>query len=128
MLKDYSGFNKYNNEKKREFLSEIKNTLEIQELLTENNSNNFDTKDLYQRVDDFLENKNTKDMKAVLNYLKKIDFPVDYTDYFEEKFRLEIEKITENKEKSHNSKEINKTNENKEVEKEKKFDINFKKI
>lgn len=128
MLKDYSGFNKYNNEKKREFLSEIKNTLEIQELLTENNSNNFDTKDLYQRVDDFLENKNTKDMKAVFVYLEKNNFPIDYINHFEEKFRLEIEKITENKEKSHNSKEINKTNENKEVEKEKKFDINFKKI
>lgn len=59
-------------------------------------------------------------MKAVFNYLKKIDFPINYIEHFEEKFRLEIEKITENKEKSRNSKE---TNKDKEVEKEKEFDI-----
>ena len=123
ILKDYSGFNKYNNEEKREFLSEIKNILEIQELLIENNSNNFDTKDLYQRVDDFFKSKNTKDMKAVLSYLEKNNFPSDYIEHFEEKFRLEIEKITENKEKSNNSKEIN--NDEK-VEKKKEFDISDK--
>ena len=107
ILKDYNGFNEYNNEEKREFLLEIKNILEIQELLIENNSNNFDTKDLYQRVDDFFKNKNTKDMKAVLSYLEKNNFPINYTDHFKEKFRLEIEKITENKKKSNNLKEIN---------------------
>lgn len=120
MLKDYSGFNEYNNEEKREFLSEIKNILEIQELLIENNSNNFDTKDLYQRVDNFLENKNTKDMKAVFEYLEKNDFPSDYIKHFEEKFRLKIEKTTENEEKSHNSKE---TNKDEKIEKEKKKEI-----
>ena len=120
MLKDYSRFNEYNKEEKREVLSEIKNTLEIQELLIENNSNILDTKILYQRVDNFLENKNTKDMKAVFNYLKKIDFPIDYIDHFEEKFRLEIEKATENKRKVYNSKE---TNKEMETEKEKEFDI-----
>ena len=57
MLKDYNEFNEYNKEEKREFLSEIKNILEMQKLLIENNSNNFDIKDLYQRVDNFLENK-----------------------------------------------------------------------
>ena len=122
MLKDYSGFNKYNNEEKIEFLSEIKNILEMQKLLIENNSNNFDTKDLYQRVDDFFKSKNTKDMKAVFVYLEKNNFPIDYINHFEEKFRLEIEKSTENKEKSNNSKEIN---EDEEKEKEKEFDINF---
>ena len=116
MLKDYSGFNKYNNEEKIEFLSEM------QKLLIENNSNNFDTKDLYQRVDDFFKSKNTKDMKAVFVYLEKNNFPIDYINHFEEKFRLEIEKSTENKEKSNNSKEIN---EDEEKEKEKEFDINF---
>ena len=120
MLKDYNGFNEYNNEEKREFLSEIKNILEIQELLIENNSNNFDTKDLYQRVDDFFKSKNTKDMKAVFSYLEKNNFPINYIDHFEEKFRLEIEKTTENKEKSNKSKEIN---EDEEIEKEKEFDI-----
>ena len=122
MLKDYSGFNKYNNEEKREFLSEIKNILEMQKLLIENNSNNFDTKDLYQRVDEFLESKNTKDMKTVFAYLEKNDFPIDYVDHFEEKFRLEIEKSSENKEKSNNLKEIN---EDEEIEKnkDKEFDI-----
>ena len=122
MLKDYSGFNEYNKEEKSEFLSQIKNILEIQELLVENNSNNFSTRELYRRVDNFLENKNTKDMKAVFVYLEKNDFPIDYIDHFEEKFRLEIEKSTKNKEKSNNSKEIN---EDEEIGKEKKFDINF---
>ena len=120
MLKDYSRFNEYNKEEKREFLSEIKNILEMQKLLIENNSNNFDTKDLYQRVDEFLESKNTKDMKAVFSYLEKNNFPIDYIDHFEEKFRLEIEKIAENKEKSNNLKEIN---EDEVIEKKKEFDI-----
>ena len=120
MLKDYNEFNGYSNEEKRDVLSEIKNTLEIQELLIENNSNILDTKVLYQRVDNFLKNKNTKDMKAVFNYLKKIDFPIDYIDHFEEKFRLEIEKATEIKRKVYNSKE---TNKEMETEKEKEFDI-----
>ena len=120
MLKDYNEFNKYNKEEKREFLSEIKNILEMQKLLIENNSNNFDTKDLYQRVDDFFKSKNTKDMKAVLSYLEKNNFPINYTDHFKEKFRLEIKKIAENKEKSNNLKEIN---EDEETEKKKEFDI-----
>lgn len=120
MLKDYSRFNEYNKEEKREFLSEIKNILEMQKLLIENNSNNFDTKDLYQRVDEFLESKNTKDMKAVFSYLEKNNFPIDYIDHFEGKFRIEIEKIAENKEKSNNLKEIN---EDEEIEKKKEFDI-----
>ena len=120
MLKDYNEFNEYSNEEKREFLSEIKNILEMQKLLIENNSNNFDTKDLYQRVDEFLESKNTKDMKAVFSYLEKNNFPIDYIDHFEEKFRLEIEKIAENKEKSNNLKEIN---EDEVIEKKKEFDI-----
>ena len=92
----------------------------MQKLLIENNSNNFDTKDLYQRVDEFLESKNTKDMKAVFSYLEKNNFPIDYIDHFEEKFRLEIEKIAENKEKSNNLKEIN---EDEVIEKKKEFDI-----
>ena len=59
-------------------------------------------------------------MKAVFIYLEKNDFPSDYIEHFEEKFRLEIEKTTKNKEKSNNSKEIN---EDEEIEKEKEFDI-----
>ena len=123
ILKDYSEFNQYNNKEKREFLSEIKNILEMQKLLIENNSNNFDTKDLYQRVDEFLESKNTKDMKAVLSYLEKNNFPINYTDHFKEKFRLEIEKSSENKEKTYNPK---KTKEDEKVEKKKEFDISDK--
>ena len=123
ILKDYSEFNQYNNKEKREFLSEIKNILEMQKLLIENNSNNFDTKDLYQRVDEFFESKNTKDMKAVLSYLKKNNFPINYTDHFKEKFRLEIETSSENKEKTYNPK---KTKEDEKVEKKKEFDISDK--
>ena len=108
MLKDYNEFNEYNKEEKREFLSKIKNILEMQKLLIENNSNNFDIKDLYQRVDNFLENKNTKDMKTVFIYLEKNNFPIDYINHFEEKFMLEIEKITENKEKTYNPKKLKK--------------------
>ena len=104
----------------KDFLNSIKEGLEIQELLVENNRNELDTEDFYEIVDNFLENKNTKDMKIVFAYLEKNDFPIDYVEHFEEKFRLEIEKISENKEKSHNSKEIN---EDEEIEKEKKFDI-----
>ena len=59
-------------------------------------------------------------MKSVFNYLKKIDFPSDYIDHFEEKFRLEIEKPTEIKDKIYNSKE---TKEDEKVEKKKEFDI-----
>ena len=123
ILKDYSEFNQYNNKEKREFLSEIKNILEMQKLLIENNSNNFDTKDLYQRVDEFLESKNTKDMKAVLSYLEKNNFPINYTDHFKEKFRLEIEKSSEKKEKTYTPK---KTKEDEKVEKKKEFDISDK--
>ena len=36
-------------------------------------------------------------MKAVLSYLEKNNFPINYTDHFKEKFRLEIEKSSENK-------------------------------
>ena len=53
-------------------------------------------------------------------YLEKNNFPIDYINHFEEKFRLEIEKIAENKEKSNNLKEIN---EDEEIEKKKEFDI-----
>lgn len=75
----------------KDFFYSIKEALEIQELLVENNKNKFCTEEFYEIVDCFLENKNTKDMKVVLEYLKKNDFPFDYIDHFEEKFRLEIE-------------------------------------
>ena len=72
-------------------------------------------------MDCFLESQNTKDIKAVLSYLEKNDFPIDYIDHFEEQFRLEIEKSTEkNKEKSNNSKEIN---EDEKVEKKKEVEL-----
>ncbi len=104
----------------KEFISSIKEGLKIQKLLIDNNLNTLCKEDFYEIVDCFLESQNTKDMKAVFNYLKKIDFPIDYLEHFEEKFRSEIEKITENKEISNNSKEIN---EDEEKEKEKEFDI-----
>lgn len=104
----------------KDFFNSIKEALEIEELLVENNRNELDTEDFYEIVDNFLENKNTKDMKAVLSYLEKNNFPINYTEHFKEKFRLEIEKSTENKEKSNNSKEIN---EDEKIEKEKKKEI-----
>ena len=104
----------------KDFLNSIKEGLEIQELLVENNRNELDTEDFYEIVDNFLENKNTKDMKTVFAYLEKNDFPIDYVDHFKEKFRLEIEKSSENKEKIYNPK---KTKEDEKVEKKKEFDI-----
>ena len=58
----------------------------------------------------------------MFSYLEKNNFPIDYINHFEEKFMLEIEKTTKNKEKSNKSKEIN---EDEEIEKKKEFDINF---
>lgn len=106
----------------KDFFNSIKEALEIQELLVKNNKNEIYTEDFYEIVDCFLENKNTKDMKAVLSYLEKNNFPSDYIEHFEEKFGLEIEKSNENKVKSNISKE---TNKDEEIEKEKKkeFDI-----
>ena len=78
-------------------------------------------------MDCFLENKNIEnieDMKAVFSYLEENDFPIDYINHFEEQFRLEIEKIAENKEKSNNLKEINEDEEiKKDKDKDKEFDI-----
>lgn len=76
-------------------------------------------------MDCFLENKNIEDiedMKAVFSYLEENDFPIDYINHFEKQFRLEIEKIAENKEKSNNLKEINEDEEIKK-DKDKEFDI-----
>lgn len=77
----------------KDFFNSIKEALEIQELLVKNNKNEIYTEGFYEIVDCFLENKNTKDMKAVFEYLKKNDFPIDYIEHFEEKFRLEFEVI-----------------------------------
>lgn len=76
----------------REFLNLIREALEIQEILSKDGVEKIETKNLFEIVDYFLESKNTKDMKAVFNYLKKIDFPTDYIDHFEEKFKDEINK------------------------------------
>ena len=111
----------------KDFLNSIKEALEIQELLVKNNKNEICTEDFYEIVDCFLENKNIEnieDMKAVFSYLEENDFPIDYINHFEEQFRLEIEKIAENKEKSNNSKEINEDEEiKKDKDKDKEFDI-----
>lgn len=104
----------------KDFFNSIKEALEIEELLVENNKSEINIEDFYEIVDNFLESKNTKDMKAVLEYLEKNDFPSDYIEHFEDKFRLKIERTTENKEKSNVSKEINK---DEEIEKEKKKEI-----
>lgn len=90
--KDYKEFEKYNKEEKKEFLLKIKNTLRIQELLVENNFNIFDTKEIYQEINNFLKNTKNKDMKSVFNYLKNNGFPSDYIEHFEEKFKEEINK------------------------------------
>ncbi|WP_261787927.1 HipA domain-containing protein [Fusobacterium necrophorum] len=107
----------------KELISSIKEGLKIQKLLIDNNLNTLCKEEFYEIVDCFLESQNTKDMKTVFAYLEKNDFPIDYVDHFKEKFRLEIEKITENKEKSNNSKEIN---DDEKVEKKKEFDISDK--
>ena len=111
----------------KDFLNSIKEALEIQELLVKNNKNEIYTEDFYEIVDCFLENKNIEDIediKAVFSYLEENDFPIDYINHFEEQFRLEIEKIAENKEKSNNLKEINEDEEiKKDKDKDKEFDI-----
>ena len=111
----------------KDFLNSIKEALEIQELLVKNNKNEICTEDFYEIVDCFLENKNIEnieDMKAVFSYLEENDFPIDYINHFEEQFRLEIEKIAENKEKSNNLKVINEDEEiKKDKDKDKEFDI-----
>ena len=105
----------------KELISSIKEGLKIQKLLIDNNLNTLCKEEFYEIVDCFLESQNTKDIKAVLSYLEKNDFPIDYIDHFEEQFRLEIEKSTEkNKEKSNNSKEIN---EDEKVEKKKEVEL-----
>ena len=105
----------------KELISSIKEGLKIQKLLIDNNLNTLCKEEFYEIVDCFLESQNTKDIKAVLSYLEKNDFPIDYIDHFEEQFRLGIEKSTEkNKEKSNNSKEIN---EDEKVEKKKEVEL-----
>lgn len=44
--------------------------------------NSFDTKKVYKIVDSFL--KGTKDIKNLLDYLKKESFPIEYIKYFEQ--------------------------------------------
>ncbi len=100
----------------KELINSIKEGLKIQKLLIDNNLNTLCKEEFYEIVDCFLESQNTKDMQTLFSYLEKNDFPIDYVDHFKEKFRLEIEKTTENKEKTNNSKEIN---EDEETEKEK---------
>lgn len=104
----------------KELINSIKEGLKIQKLLIDNNLNTLCKEEFYEIVDCFLESQNTKDMQTLFSYLEKNDFPIDYVDHFKEKFRLEIEKTTENKEKSNNSKEIN---EDEETEKEVKLEM-----
>ena len=97
----------------REFLNSLKEALEIQELLVENNKNEIYTKDFYEIFDSFVEKKNTKGLKVAFNYLKNNDFPRNYIEHFEEKFGKEI----------NNSKEIEEKKEEKVIPKKDNFEM-----
>lgn len=103
-----------------EFLNSLKEAFEIQELLVENNKNELNTEDFYEIVDVVLKNKNTENMSNIFKSLEDNNFPINYIEHFKDKFRLDIKKPIENKEKSNNLKEIN---EDKETEKEKKVEL-----
>lgn len=92
-------FKNYNENKKEDFLFDIKNTIEKQELLIENKTNKIKNEELYEIIDDFFI-KNSADIKDIVKHLKKNDFPKNYIEHFEEKIELEfneIHKIINNK-------------------------------
>ena len=85
-------FKNYNENKKEDFLFDIKNTIEKQELLIENKTNKIKNEELYEIIDDFFI-KNSADIKDIVKHLKKNDFPKNYIEYFEEKIELEFNEI-----------------------------------
>ena len=92
-------FKNYNENKKEDFLFDIKNTIEKQELLIENKTNKIKNEELYEIIDDFFI-KNSADIKDIVKHLKKNDFSKNYIEHFEEKIELEfneIHKIINNK-------------------------------
>ena len=85
-------FKNYNKNKKEDFLFDIKNTIEKQELLIENKTNKIKNEELYEIIDDFFI-KNSADIKDIVKHLKKNDFPKNYIEHFEEKIELEFNEI-----------------------------------
>ena len=85
-------FKNYNENKKEDFLFDIKNTIEKQELLIENKTNKIKNEELYEIIDDFFI-KNSADIKDIVKHLKKNDFPKNYIEHFEEKIELEFNEI-----------------------------------
>ena len=100
----------------KDFLNSIKEGLEIQELLVENNRNELHTEDFYEIIDAVLKNKNTENMSNVFKYLEDNNFPINYTEHFNEIFKYYIN-IEKNIKKGNNKTKINNnTKENKIIE------------
>ena len=100
----------------KDFLNSIKEGLEIQELLVENNRNKLHTEDFYEIVDAVLKNKNTENMSNVFKYLEDNDFPINYIEHFNKIFKYYIN-IEKNIKKGNNKSKINNnTKENKIIE------------
>jgi len=62
--------------------------LSDQEKLIETNENLYKNTEIYDKIDDFFEKKINK--KNILKELKEQDFPIEYIENFELKFKSEI--------------------------------------
>ena len=69
-------------------LKDLKTLLSDQEKLIETNENLYKNIEIYDKIDDFFEKKINK--KNILKELKEQDFPIEYIENFELKFKNEI--------------------------------------
>ena len=69
-------------------LKDLKTLLSDQEKLIETNENLYKNTEIYDKIDDFFEKKINK--KNILKELKEQDFPIEYIENFELKFKNEI--------------------------------------
>ena len=69
-------------------LKDLKTLLSEQEKLIETNENLYKNTEIYDKINDFFEKKINK--KNILKELKEQDFPIEYIENFELKFKSEI--------------------------------------
>ena len=69
-------------------LKDLKTLLSEQEKLIETNENLYKNTEIYDKINDFFEKKINK--KNILKELKEQDFPIEYIENFELKFKNEI--------------------------------------
>lgn len=106
ILNKVNELQKSNFEVTKEFIFSIKDILGMQKILDKDNLAEIKTKDLYSTIHNFFENNNKKGINAVFNYLKKLDFPIEYIEDFNSKFNKEIKILEKENKKIANDKEL----------------------